>query len=260
MKLTEDILAVLSTAEIEDTSLRITSGQLDRKLYVAVDKALQALGGKWNRKTKTHTFPSGAASQLVENAILTGEVTLPKRDLAYFPTSPDLARQLVVMAGVKRGHRVLEPSAGTGRIVDAILAAGGDAVVVERDPSMRHYLSERYPLGDPSPKVLLVSNETDFLNFTAMADFDSAVMNPPFKVCGAGDHLDHVQHAFSLLKKRGVLVSVLPVSIEFRQDKRYTKFRAWFQDRGGEAARLPEGSFKDSGTSVNTCTLRMVKT
>jgi predicted RNA methylase len=261
MKLTEDVLAVLSTAEVTETSLRITAGRLDRKVYLAVDKAVQALGGKWDRKTKTHTFPSGAASQLVENAILTGEVTLPKNDLAFFPTSPELARQLVVMAGVKKGWKVLEPSAGTGRIVDAILAAGGLPFAVERDIGMRTKLALR----DPPIMVIgatISGPAVDFMDLdprVAMNSYDAVVMNPPFKKSGKGDHLDHVRHAFNFLKPKGVLVSVLPVSIEFREDKRYREFRDWHRERNGEVVRLPEGSFKDAGTSVNTCTLRMVR-
>jgi len=257
MQLTEDVLAVLSTAEVTETSLRITAGQLDRKLYLEVDKAVQALGGKWDRKTKTHTFSGGAASQLVENAILTGEVTLPKNDLAFFPTSPDLARQLVTMAGVKKGWRVLEPSAGTGRLIDAILVVKGRVVAIEKDAAMRSKLCKAYPYS--SDGVTMISTEDDFLDFTAVADFDAVVMNPPFKKSGKGDHLDHVRHAFSLLKPKGVLVSVLPVSIEFREDKRYRAFRDWHRERNGEVVRLPEGSFKEAGTGVNTCTLRMVR-
>jgi predicted RNA methylase len=260
MKLTEDILAVLSTAEVTETSLRITAGQLDRKLYLEVDKAVQALGGKWDRKTKTHTFPGGAASQLVENAILTGEVTLPKNDLAFFPTSPDLARQLVTMAGVKKGQIALEPSAGTGRIVDALIAAGAKVLAVERDLTMRKALLKRESSIAEHP-LTVASTDQDFMRYAPPAGFffDAVVMNPPFKKCGDGDHLDHVQHAFKMLKPKGVLVSVLPVSIEFREDKRYRAFRDWHRERNGEVVRLPEGSFKEAGTGVNTCTLRMVR-
>src|SRR3972149_847602 len=51
----EEVLVVLRRAVIEGTRLRIVE-QLDRKLYVAVNKGLEAAGGKWDRKAKAHTF------------------------------------------------------------------------------------------------------------------------------------------------------------------------------------------------------------
>jgi len=37
-----------------------------------------------------------------------------------FPTPPELADRMVALADIRPGQRVLEPSAGTGRIIDAI--------------------------------------------------------------------------------------------------------------------------------------------
>lgn len=46
-----------------------------------------------------------------------------------FPTPPGLAARMVELAGIERGMRVLEPSAGTGRLLAAIRkATGGGAV------------------------------------------------------------------------------------------------------------------------------------
>ena len=50
------------------------------------------------------------------------EGTAPKAVSAWqlFPTPPEIAAQMVTLAGIEPGHRVLEPSAGTGRLLDAI--------------------------------------------------------------------------------------------------------------------------------------------
>ena len=66
-KLSNAALAVLEGVEIVGREVRITDGQLDRKLYVEVNAALEALGGAWNRKAKAHLFeqdPSDALDQL----------------------------------------------------------------------------------------------------------------------------------------------------------------------------------------------------
>jgi hypothetical protein len=40
--------------------------------------------------------------------------------------------------------------------------------------------------------------------------------------------------------------------VVFRENKLAVEFRALVEDRGGSIEALPEGSFKESGTMVNT--------
>ena len=156
MRLSEHVVDILAGATIEGTVLRLTCGQLDRKTYEAVNKALDALGGKWNRKLGGHVFaedPSGA----IEQALLTGEVTSAKKEFDFFQTPVALAERMAELADVRfaRGTRILEPSAGHGRILDAMhKVAGNDALsqcleIVELNPKNRSFLSEQ------NPRVLL---------------------------------------------------------------------------------------------------------
>lgn len=257
-----DILRILSELEINGNAVKITT-QLDRKTYESVNKVLVACGGKWDRKAKAHLF-EGDAADLLDTVMTTGQYTSKKNELAFFPTPEELADQLVEMAHFKRGAMVLEPSAGTGRITDAILKAGGFLCFVERDENMRAALVERYS-DNPIVGVIPVD---DFMLFQPKeltnGGFDAVVMNPPFKRVGLGDHLDHVLHAFELLRPSGTLVAVLPRSVEFRQDKRYRDFRAWLNYLGRQGTRhrldrLPDDSFKASGTRVCTNVLVIEK-
>jgi hypothetical protein len=52
VKIEQAVIAVLARCETNDNTLYLPFGQLDRKLYVAVNKALEAIGGKWNRSAK----------------------------------------------------------------------------------------------------------------------------------------------------------------------------------------------------------------
>jgi hypothetical protein len=56
LKLDNDVLNVLIESRIEGMSLFLPPKQLERKLYESVNKALVALGGKWNKKAKAHLF------------------------------------------------------------------------------------------------------------------------------------------------------------------------------------------------------------
>jgi len=253
MQITTDVLAELSRLVITGNQATIVQ-QLDRKLYIRVDEVLRACGGKWSRRAKAHVF-TDAPDALLEAVMLTGEVTTA-RDIGFFPTPTGLAQQLVAMADVQRGQAALEPSAGTGQIVDALLEAGAIVTCAERDPTMRAALiANRTPWADIDISVF--ADADDFLDVEP-EPFDRVVMNPPFCRVGRGDHLDHTMHAWEFLATKGVLVAVLPAGVMFREDRRHAAFRAWVAERRGVIKPLPEGSFLASDTGVNTCVLRMV--
>jgi len=257
MKISDEVLGVLSTLEIDAPYVRITR-QLDRKLYTKVNQALEACGGEWNRKAKAHLF-DGDVQARIDRVITTGEVTTDQ-DLGFFPTPLDLARQLVEMADVRPGHIVLEPSAGEGAIVRAILEREANVVCIERELLRRDIL---IGLERRHGRVGVLDSVDDFMEYSPTEPFDRVVMNPPFCKIGLGDHLDHVRHAFGMLVPGGILVSVLPNGVLFRQDKRHVEFRTWAMREGyngiGRFDELPEDSFKASGTGVRTCVLRMAK-
>ena len=63
-KLSPEALAVLDSDVIIRGSFLSIEKPLDRKLYVEVNAALEALGGKWDRKSKAHVFGEGPADAL----------------------------------------------------------------------------------------------------------------------------------------------------------------------------------------------------
>lgn len=101
-RIEDAVLGVLSGLLCDGPNARITA-QLDRKLYIRVNDVLEALGGKWDRRSKAHVFPGDAAAAL-EAAIITGEYARPG-DFGFFPTPPELARYVVDMADVVPGCR-----------------------------------------------------------------------------------------------------------------------------------------------------------
>jgi predicted RNA methylase len=252
-RIAQDVLVVLSGLEIKDQAVRITE-QLDRKLYTRVNEVLEALGGKWNRKAKAHLFADDPAERLDE-AILTGSFTRPQ-DFGFFPTPSDLADRLVDAAGVTDQDVVLEPSAGQGALVDAILrrAPGAAVIAVELLPANVRVLREKYR-GNDRISILegnLFDHDPELPDF-----FDSptcAVMNPPF---ARHADLDHVHHVWLCWLKRRRTCAIMSAGVSFRQDTRTSNFREFVTRGGGSIEPLPEGSFKTSGTSVNTVLVTM---
>jgi hypothetical protein len=93
---------------------------------------------------------------------------------------------------------VLEPSAGTGRILDALTHVS-EVVAVEIHVKLQAHLYRCYPT------VHLKAG--DFLTKTAaeIGLFDRVIMNPPFE---RGEDVRHILHARALLHPGGKLTAL----------------------------------------------------
>ena len=243
MKIENDVLAVLSRCTLTGTSLVLPS-QLDRKMYERTNKVIEAAGGKWDRKAKAHLFASDADTR-VDQIILTGEVEVPKDEFNYFPTPLAVVDRLMELAEIKPGMRVLEPSAGRGAIALACADQGATVDCVE-------LMDANYQELRKINNGLWLGGELthgDFLACPPVAIYDRIVMNPPFM---KQSDIRHVMHALKFLKADGLLVSVMGSSVTFRDNTLTQLFRDTVRNHGGDIEALPEGSFKQSGTMVNT--------
>ena len=249
-----EVAEVLGTSTMEGNALRLPA-QLDRKLYVAVNKVLEAAGGKWNRKHKAHIF-EGAAADVVDPNILTGEFTLPA-DFGQFDSPPDVVARLIEAACLEPGMLVLEPSAGVGNIVRAIMTAGALPHVFEIDPKRVEKLqalfveNAAYAAAVLNPRGLFPTGTTDFLTIPppTAPSFDRVIMNPPF---AKQADIAHVRHAARFLKPGGRLVAVMSAGAGFRTDRKTSEFRDYVYGLGGDIKELPPDSFKAAGTGVRT--------
>lgn len=179
-----------------------------------------------------------------EEGVKPSASTAVSKDLQFYWSPPAVVAAALDFADVheqtaytrSRGipeYRVLEPSCGDGRILDAIRDRGHRALGIE-------YHAPRAAEARAKGHSVVVGN---FLEQAPVAEFDKVVMNPPFY----GRHyVKHVSHAYKFLKPGGTLVSILPATAHY--------------DHGelkGEWRDLPVGSFSDAGTNVPTGLLRM---
>lgn len=165
----------------------------------------------------------------------------------FFRTGRTLAETACHRLGYKPGHRLLEPSVGEADLIAPLLdwhgrPALGDLVLYEKDP-------RRFPaLTRKGLEKYLVA--ADFLEANPTGLFDRVVMNPPFH---RGADTKHIARALDFLAPGGRLVAIASAGLKSRSDKETSYLRDQIIDGwGGSIEALPAGSFRESGTDVNT--------
>jgi predicted RNA methylase len=247
LAITPAVADVLRRSIVEGNLLVLPSEQLDRKLYVDVNKILTALGGKWNRRAEGHVFPEDQpiAAEL-DQALGGGKVE--KEVTGYFPTPRTLAAHIVELADIRPEHLVLEPSAGQGALADLVAAivAPERLYLVESLPANHAVLQGK---GYRAPQLIL----GDFLTTQELPGrFHRIVMNPPFEV---RQDVHHVQRAYDLLAAGGRLVAIMSNSTTSREDAATTALRELLGEREALVTANPDDAFKASGTVARTITV-----
>lgn len=238
MKIASDVLAVLAGAVIEGTALRLAA-QAEPNLYSRCDKALQAAGGRWDRRARAHVFP-GAPGPVIRQMCSSGEL-VTAQDFGYFPTPAAVVDRLVELADLSPGLTVLEPSAGRGAIARQVAAAGCAVDCVE--------------LLEDNVQALLLAGVArsvtpgDFLGLAPSRQYDRVIMNPPF---ARGTDIAHVTHAYDFLAPDGLLVAVMASGVTFQSTRAAEQFRALVEGAGGMLEDLPDKAFQESGTLMRT--------
>ena len=239
MKIKDDVLAILSKTTVDGNTVYLNCGQLERKMYMDVNKVLESMGGKWNRKAKGHVFDDDPNEKL-EAILLSGEYDKPA-DFGFFPTPDELVMKMIDYADLKYGMTVLEPSAGTGAIAYKVKEITGSVDCFELQEKNCQILQ----------KMGIMAECCDFLTVEAKPLYDRVVMNPPF---AKQQDIDHVTHALKAVKPGGKLVSIMSSGITFRQNRKTIDFLSLIEGHS-KIINNPPNSFKLSGTAVNTIML-----
>ena len=157
--------------------------------------------------------------------------TAVSKDLQFYPTPTKVVDDVIAEIHDLKGKRVLEPSCGDGRFMDALRAAGAIVIGCEIDP-VRAAMCEA-----KGHNVM----RTNFLTTEPTPSFDRVVMNPPFY----GRHYaKHVKHAMRFLKPGGTLHAILPATARYDHGL-LDDLRPSWRD-------LPIGAFSESGTNICT--------
>ena len=162
-----------------------------------------------------------------------------KGDIQFTP--PELAKELVALAGVRKDSRVLEPEAGIGNIADAAKEVTDNVDCIERMTDFCEILKLK--------KHNVIAN--DLLTAETAPIYDSVVMNPPFS-----EECEHIKRAFDFVRPGGSLVAVCSSSIQWKSTRKYEQFRDWLSEH---THSINECGAKFEMTGVHTVVLVMDK-
>lgn len=152
-----------------------------------------------------------------------------------FPTPAHLAARMVELAELGPDGRLLEPSAGTGAILDAARGTGAEIMAFEINPKLCEALRAK---GYHAVQADFLERRPEEFGL-----FDVILMNPPFK---NGEDIKHIRHAMTFVKPGGRLVALCANGP--RQNDQLKPLAASWEV-------LPEGTFAEAGTNVNTALL-----
>jgi precorrin-6B methylase 2 len=180
--------------------------------------------------------PAAEAFEAMKDSLRAGVQVVSTPQL--FPTPPDLAARMVILAEIRPEHRTLEPSAGTGNLVREMMTYTQDITAIEINLRVAGQLAGRFCATDVHVKPL------NFLECNGdLGKFDRIVMNPPFE---NGSDIKHIRHALTMLNPGGRLVAICANGP--RQQDQLKPLADTWED-------LPAGTFEGTGVHAALLTI-----
>jgi predicted RNA methylase len=179
--------------------------------------------------------------EAIRNRAIEGTAPRAVTGFNLFQTPRTIAQRMAQIIQERAGDdcRILEPSAGLGRLFEPLEALRAEWIMVEEVGECCNALRK-------SLKRIKEVRQADFLGQTADGlggKFDCVVMNPPFK---QGRDIKHILHALEMVRDGGRLVSLCYNGT--RQNEKLKPYATRWEV-------LPEASFKEEGTSASVALL-----
>lgn len=222
-------------------------------VFAEVDGILRRLarGARFDRREVMYFYdedPRQALERLSGQAVIPMPSAAQDKELSYWATPAPLAAWLVAGLDLQPGMRVLEPSAGDGRLVRAVLDAQPGALVTALEPD----LGRVAVLGRLASETVRM-HACRFEDFGGPGGFDAVVMNPPFTLPGHRyAWAQHVALAWRFLRPGGRLAAIVPASLAFGRQRPIAAVKELIRAAGGSWRDAPDGAFRAVGTDIRT--------
>ena len=164
----------------------------------------------------------------------------------FYPTPEEVIAQMLVMSDVTN-KVILEPSAGSGNIVEYVQSLGAREVIAcEKNVKLRSIVEN---------KCRVIAD--DFLSVTSeqVSHIDMIVMNPPFSC-----EEDHILHAYEIAPQGCEIVSLCNSNVVMRNyDTKKRQIRELIELYGSSENLGSVFSTAERKTDVNVAVIRLYK-
>jgi len=247
-----ELSEILKQSKLEGEILRLPDIKLDRKEYLTLANKLQSIGGKWKGgKIQGFVFDNDPTENI--ELLIGNNNHNPIKEFQFFPTPDDLADEMInhLNEMVVINCTILEPSAGQGSLINALLKKYPNTKTIHYCEIMetnRNILDQKFPdrLHFVCEDFLKIDYE---MLLEEVSDYDIIIANPPFS---KNRDIDHIHKMYDLLSEYGILVTLASRHWESCNNKKETEFREWLKEVNAEIIPIKEGRFKESGTSIAT--------
>lgn len=205
--------------------------------YDKLKPIIENAGGHWRESEKAFIFYGKIDEHYDE-----------LQEMQYYPTPIPVVEEMITLSKLTKDSVILEPSAGDGRIVQAVnkQRLKNKVYAVETSKTLAHNLV------DLTDKVYNGKFET----FYAMNRFNKAklgitnvIMNPPFS---RQRDAVHIQMAFDLLQPGGRLVAIASENSLYYDTEVTREFKKFLRKNNAVIKPLEDNTFKHSKTTIDT--------
>ena len=162
----------------------------------------------------------------------------------FYPTPIEVIEQMVGFKNLK-DKIVLEPSAGSGNIVDYVQSKGAKCIACEINPKLRSIVASKCTvIGD------------DFLKITPeqVSHIDMIVMNPPFSKAK-----DHILHAWDIAPDGCEVIALMNADNQRTNSWAYGRLKTVIKDYGNITELGSVFSSSERKTDVRTAKVELYK-
>lgn len=223
------------------------------------------IGGHWSEVHKSFVFIKEVSTWTIKEAIqkannqnpLSKEQIEREKLQAYF-TPLEISKKMQQLAHICDKDIVLDPSAGTGNLVNGLNIPKENIFLVEPHPEFCEFLRRSGYVN------VIQSTFEDALDKRVLPNNISKIlMNPPFS---KQSDLKHILLAYELLNKGGTLVSIIGKNSLLERDINNQKsptlknfISTCKSSKFHQIINLEPASFEESGTICDTCMIILEK-
>lgn len=224
-------------------------GKISDAEYDRLKPIIEHLNGHWREKTKCFVFPydvKDTLSQAIQNGVSVTEKYRYQEETQFYPTPAFVAERVAELADIPSGCTVLEPSAGTGSLLDAIHVPCNFTVIEPLEENTAILKKKGYDC-----------IQTTFEEYAQNpGHFERVIMNSPF---AQQNDIKHTMLAYQLLNPGGVLVSIISENALYYNTETSKTFLKFLDKNNAYVEAIPSGAFTSSGTTIETVIVRIKK-